>query len=607
VFVHPARYRAHTCHVSTYSSPKVLKWVRNLLCLLLEQEIFLSTAIGPLLHLPMQTWSSALFHFILASQISTGDEGDKGNREEIRIMVCGKELSFGKKEFALISGLSFKKSDHKFSLPATKPCLKMKHFPDEKKPVTGKCLKLFLFGKVDDDDDEQKSKKCSKKEDNTNAECEIVKVPLESDDKVKLSLLYVVHRYVLGKGDDKVVESDHWYLVDNLVDFNSYPWAEIAFSRTINKSNSALAYQIKHEKPVGSEVTYKCQGMAHVLMCCLKVLSKFGSKTIFANWRPHMHSVTCDLVIHHEPLLTVLKESKDEVCDDIMWHKEDAKRLVMLGLCEGPLVDDKEEASLKNENVVENEDLFEKGEEENVSKNVFVDEQVPEESNMDDEEDEEDLLGNENGVEEEDLLGNENGVEEEDMFEKGEEEERVAPPSSQPDGLCSRTSTSIIASFESFVKNAMIGHTEDLKITVIGEMEMFKSAVKGQLEELSVQVSNSHKTMLNHIECLTAEIKSIKDKIGGTQTYNALSKTKTVRHNEEGDFDGAADAKRDMTPGNGSNKRLSYLHHIHNICNSSTGKKESVTKLNPGTDIIAPIIILSTMMLQKAREGLEGK
>ncbi|KAI3880562.1 hypothetical protein MKX03_008826, partial [Papaver bracteatum] len=265
VFVHPARYRAHTCHVSTYSSPKVLKWVRNLLSPA-EQEIFLSTAIGPLLNLPMQTWSSALFHFILASQISTVDEGDKGNREEMRIMVCGKELSFGKKEFALISGLSFKKSDHKFSLPATKPCLKMKHFPDEKKPVTGKSLKLFLFGKVDDDDDEQKSKKCRKKENNSNAECEIVKVPLESDDMVKLSLLYVVHRYVLGKVDDKVVESDHWYLVDNLVDFNSYPWAEIAFSGTINKSNSAFSYQIKHEKPVGSEVTYKCQGMSHVPM-----------------------------------------------------------------------------------------------------------------------------------------------------------------------------------------------------------------------------------------------------------------------------------------------------------------------------------------------------
>ncbi|XP_026410108.1 uncharacterized protein LOC113305242 [Papaver somniferum] len=358
--------------------------------------------------------------------------------------------------------------------------------------------------------------------------------------------------YVLGKGDDKVVEHDHWYLVDNLVDFNSYLWAEIAFSRTIDNSNSALDYQINANKPVGSEVTYKSQGMAHVLVVwglevLPKVLDNFGSKTNFANWRPHMHSVTCDLVIHHEPLLTILEESKGEVCDDIMWHKEDAKRLVMLGLCEGPLVDDEEEVSLKNENVVENEDLFEKGEEENMleSENVFVDEQVPEESSMDDEKDEEDLLGNENVVEEKYL------------FEKDEEEARVAHPRSQLDVLCSRTSTSVIASFESFVKNAMIGHTEDLQMTVIGEMEVFKSAVKGQLEELSVQVSNSHKTMLNHVECLTAEIKSIKDKIGGTKTYNALSKTKTGTppggHNEEGNFDGAEMQKPDVTPGNGSN------------------------------------------------------
>ncbi|KAI3874332.1 hypothetical protein MKX03_025545 [Papaver bracteatum] len=426
----------------------------------------------------MQTWSSALFHFLLASQISNGDEGDKGNREEMCIMVCVKELSFGKKKFALISGLSFRKSDHIFSHPATKPRLKMKHFPDEEKPITGKLLKLLLFGKVEDDD-EQKSKKCSKMEDNSNAECEIVKVSQESD-------------------------------------------------------------------------------------------------------------------------------NKDEVCDDIMWHKEDAKRLVMLGLCEGPLVDDEEEDSLKNENVVENEDLFEDGEEENVSKNVFVDEQVPEESNMDDEEDEEDLLGNENGVEEEDL------------FEKGEEEERVAPPSSQPDALCSRTSTSIIASFESFVKNAMIGHTEDLKITVIGEMEMFKSAVKGQLEDLSVQVSNSHKTMLNHIECLTAEIKSIKDKIGGTHTYIALSKTKTVNfdgagtppegHNEKGDFDGAAIQRTDVTPGNGSNnielnppypynppnKEVDVSRPVEdNICNISTGKKRKRQKIKPCTSPVSPIIVLS--------------
>ncbi|KAI3880614.1 hypothetical protein MKX03_037486, partial [Papaver bracteatum] len=258
----------------------------------------------------------------------------------------------------------------------------------------------------------------------------------------------------------------------------------------------------------------------------------------------------------------------------------------MLGLCEGPLVNDEEEDSLKNENVVENEDLFEKGEEENVSKNVFVDEQVPEESNMDDEEDEEYLLGNDNVVEEEDI--------------------------SQPDALCSRTSTSIIASFESFVKNAMIGHTEDLKMTVIGEMEIFKSTVKGQLEELSVQVSNSHKKMLNHMECLTAEIKSIKDKIGGTQTYNALSKTKMGTppggHNEEGDFDGAEMHKPDVTPGHGSNniglnppypynppnKEVDVIRPVEEtVYNSSTGKKSKRQKIKPCTGPVSPIVILS--------------
>ncbi|KAI3901857.1 hypothetical protein MKW92_023177 [Papaver armeniacum] len=222
------------------------------------------------------------------------------------------------------------------------------------------------------------------------------------------------------------------------------------------------------------------------------------------------------------------------------------------------------------------------------SKNVFVDEQVPEESSMDDEKDEEDLLGNVNMVEEEDL------------FEKDDEEARVAHPSSQPDVLCSRTSTSVIASFESFVKNAMIGHTEDLKKTVIGEMEVFKSAVKGQLEELSVQV------MFNY------EIKSIKDKIGGTQTYIALSKKKTGTppggHNEEGDFDGAAMQKPYVTPGNGSNsielnppypynppnKEVDVSRPVaENICNSSTGKKRKRQKTKPCTGPVAPIIVLS--------------
>ncbi|KAI3953578.1 hypothetical protein MKW92_053386 [Papaver armeniacum] len=230
---------------------------------------------------------------------------------------------------------------------------------------------------------------------------------------------------------------------------------------------------------------------------------------------------------------------------------------------------------------------------------------------------------------EEDLLGNENMVEEEDLFEKDDEETRVAHPSSQPDVLCSRTSTSVIASFESFVKNAMIGHTEDLKKTVIGEMEVFKSAVKGQLEELSIQVSNSHKTMLNYVECVTAEIKSIKDKIGGTHTYNALSKTKTGTlpegHNEEGDFDGAAMQnpyaenicneeggfdgaamqKPNVTPGNGSNSIELSSRYPYNPPNKEVDVSRAVRQKNkPCTGPVAPIIVLSDDVTKGQGRGM---
>ncbi|KAI3910022.1 hypothetical protein MKW92_017389 [Papaver armeniacum] len=231
------------------------------------------------------------------------------------------------------------------------------------------------------------------------------------------------------------------------------------------------------------------------------------------------------------------------------------------------------------------------------SENVFVDEQVPEESSMDDEKDEEDLLGNENMVEEEDL------------FEKDGEEARVAHPSSQPDVLCSRTSTSVIASFESFVKNAMIGHTEDLKKTMIGEMEVFKSAVKGQLEELSIQVSNSHKTILNYVECVAREIKSIKDKIGGTRRC-------TMHCQRQKRF--PKNTKPNVTPGNGSNgieisSRYPYnppnkevdVSRVcckrENICNNDfSGEKRKRRKNKPCTGLLHPLSFF-TMMLQKGR------
>ncbi|KAI3924891.1 hypothetical protein MKW98_031142 [Papaver atlanticum] len=189
--------------------------------------------------------------------------------------------------------------------------------------------------------------------------------------------------------------------------------------------------------------------------------------------------------------------------------------------------------------------------------------------------------------EEEDPLENENAVEKEDLFEKGEEEDLVE------------------------------------------SQTVFEPKVV-----VDDKVSDSHKTMLDNVECLTAEIKSMKDKIGEIQTCIVLSKTKTGTppeghyeegdlngeamqnldgtppkgHYEEGDFNGEAMQKLDVSPGDGSNNsELSPLYPYNppnkevdvsrpvaeNICNSSTGKKRKRQENKPCTGHVAPVIDVS--------------
>ncbi|KAI3975543.1 hypothetical protein MKX01_002375 [Papaver californicum] len=153
IYLHPSRYRGSTCHVTTYSSLNVTTSVYALLSVD-EQAVFRLTII----------FSGCLVHFLMTRQIDMGDRGGESKVEKMRVIVFRKELSFGRKNFSLISGLSFTKSTHKFVCPSTKPFLKTKYFFNMEKSIKGNFLKDLLFG--------------------------IAK--LDSDVKVKLSLLYVV-------------------------------------------------------------------------------------------------------------------------------------------------------------------------------------------------------------------------------------------------------------------------------------------------------------------------------------------------------------------------------------------------------------------------------
>ncbi|KAI3974660.1 hypothetical protein MKX01_029650, partial [Papaver californicum] len=49
---------------------------------------------------------------------------------------------------------------------------------------------------------------------------EIDLVPCEVNDREKVTLVYVVNMFLLGRQDIHGVEKDMWYLVDNLSEFN---------------------------------------------------------------------------------------------------------------------------------------------------------------------------------------------------------------------------------------------------------------------------------------------------------------------------------------------------------------------------------------------------
>ncbi|KAI3932173.1 hypothetical protein MKX01_032760 [Papaver californicum] len=360
----------------------------------------------------------------------------------------------------------------------------------------------------------------------------------------------------LYHGKARPVEYDHWHLMDNLVDFYSHPWAEIAFNTTID--NAALVYQINQEKSVDSEVTYKSQGMAHVL-----VLKNIWRKDCDCTLSPYMHSVRCTKVILHGHLLKVLMEQKEQVCENIMWHKGDTNRLVMFGLFEGPLVDyeeDEKECTLENKNVLEKEDLLEY-EEEGGSRNkprvfrpkVVEDSKVPEKISMD-------------------------------------EEAREAPLRSLLDVVCLRTISLVFASFESVMKNTIIGHMEDLKSTVIGRMKDLESTVKVQMEDIRVQVVGMNKTMLDNAERLTAENKATVDKIVEMQTFIAWSKKKLVRalpefNKNKGDFYDEGMQNPDnpfliLTMDELENKETVVKHYFDAKINDRRNTKDDINDLN---------------------------
>ncbi|KAI3914663.1 hypothetical protein MKX01_008022 [Papaver californicum] len=306
-YIHPPKLRDKNGKVTSYSTLQLLAKVRDWLSVD-EQAIFKGTAIGHILSVPADSkCSSTIVHFLLSREIHMDDKPD-----EMHFKVGGKILHFGKREFALITGLSFKKPEEDFVYPPNPSSLMRTHFPNQNR-VSGSKVKALL----------------SKK-----------KSTFPSLDRAKLALLLVVHRFLMGRPDSKTINISYWHLVDDLEEFNKYPWGEVAFDR-ITKSRSPLLYQANKENGgADREPSYKLVGIAHALLVWALdimpgLLNLCGRKIKSRAWQPHMLCVLCARPPKYPHLIQTLEVNDVHVLSDITWQKGDGNQLIALGLEEG--------------------------------------------------------------------------------------------------------------------------------------------------------------------------------------------------------------------------------------------------------------------------------
>ncbi|RZC89942.1 hypothetical protein C5167_029008, partial [Papaver somniferum] len=150
-YIHPRKYRDGYGKITTYSSLLSVKELRKTLADH-EKAIFRTTAIGHLIDMPEeQSWPGALVNYLLSREVAyPADPGGKAEEKVVdtwfrvcdeefgfgkvsdkksgSIKICDnpfdKDLCFGKLEFTLISGLSFRKPDQAFICPAGPSTLK---------------------------------------------------------------------------------------------------------------------------------------------------------------------------------------------------------------------------------------------------------------------------------------------------------------------------------------------------------------------------------------------------------------------------------------------------------------------------------------------------
>ncbi|KAI3875702.1 hypothetical protein MKW92_030924, partial [Papaver armeniacum] len=223
----------HGAKVSCHSRPNCIKdYARELdgiYLKLLEESCF-----GHLIHLPSLSFCSNVVHNVLLRRKDTPKKDKEEEEEDAMSFIIGNQvICFGEREFAMMSGLKFQGSEEIDQNPKRIPLMEA-HFPGQDNVKFGDLVEKFYQLQ-------------------------------NSEDKLKLGLLSIAEGVIMGHGLYKNVNKGHFLLVDNLEEFNSYPWGKLSYKATI--SSLIRASKLKHVsngKHTLNKMVYNLYGFPHV-------------------------------------------------------------------------------------------------------------------------------------------------------------------------------------------------------------------------------------------------------------------------------------------------------------------------------------------------------
>ncbi|KAJ4727543.1 Phospholipase-like protein [Melia azedarach] len=176
-----------------------------------QQRIFKQSCLGHFLDLQFLSFSGNLVHKILLHEVEID-----GDEQEMWFLIGETPMRFSRIEFALITGLTFG--------------------PYPEVSVDSHRLQDLYFG----------LKPAPNLDDIDSAFYAFDFTAIDDMDAVKITLYYVLERVVIGRAERYLADLWLMGLVDNLDEFNKYPWGSVCWRYTYRSLSRALRGQVGH-------------------------------------------------------------------------------------------------------------------------------------------------------------------------------------------------------------------------------------------------------------------------------------------------------------------------------------------------------------------------